>query len=42
MVNRISASRHYLGGEGGCHLNRFQDESGQPVPFKIRALTQEN
>ena len=21
--------------------NRFQDESGQPVPFKIRALTQE-
>ena len=21
--------------------NRFQDESGQPVPFKIRALTQD-
>ena len=21
--------------------NRFQDESGRPVPFKIRALTQE-
>ena len=21
--------------------NRFQDENGRPVPFKIRALTQE-
>ena len=41
-LDRLIASLPGTGHKGYvADANRFQDESGQPVPFKIRALTQE-